>query len=331
MKKEQKTNRKEGENMAEVTGVTKQMTIDQIIASQTTSTKESRNIGELGKNDFLQLLITQVQHQDPLNPSTDTEFIAQLAQFSALEQMQNLNKAFSYTMGFAMIGKIATGEIKDEATGQIRYVSGIVESVRVMNGQVYAVIGDDDVPIDRITDVSDTVIGGSDSVTDYSGIIGMWGKSRITNSDGEVSVLEGLIATIEKENDGVFAILDEVDIVPYRLDLSGFENEEEYVKAMANKEVTLRYEDGTTGTVHEIKGILVDGYKTEESKLHLILNNVKVPANSIFSAKKVDLLTTEQLLLNQILKELRKLNGSGDEDSSGEDSDDGAEEDITEV
>ena len=83
--------------MPEVAGV-KQMTIDQIIASQTTSTKETE-IPESWENDFLQLLITQVQHQDPLNPSTDTEFIAQLAQFSALEQMQNLNRTFHIPWG----------------------------------------------------------------------------------------------------------------------------------------------------------------------------------------------------------------------------------------
>ena len=47
--------------------------------------------GELGKEAFLQLLVAQIQNQDPLNPSEDKEFIAQLSTFSMLEQMQNMS------------------------------------------------------------------------------------------------------------------------------------------------------------------------------------------------------------------------------------------------
>lgn len=53
--------------------------------------------GDLDKDAFLRLLITQLQNQDPLNPMEDREFIAQMAQFSSLEQMQNLNKTFETT------------------------------------------------------------------------------------------------------------------------------------------------------------------------------------------------------------------------------------------
>lgn len=46
---------------------------------------------EMGKDDFLHMLITQLKHQDPMDPMKDQDFIAQLAQFSSLEQMQNMN------------------------------------------------------------------------------------------------------------------------------------------------------------------------------------------------------------------------------------------------
>src|SRR5690554_1945375 len=57
-----------------------------------------RDPSALGKDQFLQLLITQLKHQDPINPVEDKEFIAQLAQFSSLEQMQNLNTTMSDLM-----------------------------------------------------------------------------------------------------------------------------------------------------------------------------------------------------------------------------------------
>lgn len=49
---------------------------------------------KLDKNAFLNLLVTQLQNQDPLNPVEDKEFIAQMAQFSSLEQLQQLNQKF---------------------------------------------------------------------------------------------------------------------------------------------------------------------------------------------------------------------------------------------
>ena len=98
----------------------------------------------LGKEAFLQLLVTQMKYQDPLNPADDTDFIAQLAQFSSLEQLQNLNQSFSDTGALNLVGKTAkvswedsTGK-KHEVTGVVDYVTRSANKMKVsINGTLY--------------------------------------------------------------------------------------------------------------------------------------------------------------------------------------------------
>jgi flagellar basal-body rod modification protein FlgD len=68
------------------------MAIDAISQATSGDTSKSTAVSQsMGKDAFLKLLITQLQHQDPLNPADSTEFTAQLAQFSSLEQLNNIN------------------------------------------------------------------------------------------------------------------------------------------------------------------------------------------------------------------------------------------------
>lgn len=296
-----------------------QKTIEQIIAEQANKSKNTRNTGELGKNDFLQLLITQVQHQDPLDPQSDTDFIAQMAQFSALEQMQNLNNAFSMTKGFGMIGKYAVGQITNEDTGNTSFISGVVESVRVKGGKVYAIIDGQEVDIDSITDVSDTALGSANRrISDYSGLVGMLGSAYLFNNDGGKTTIKGIISSLEQRADGIYARLDEVDVKPYELDLEGFEGPEEYVMTYAGKEITIKLKDPETDAVIRVTGTLRDGYLDDSDKLCLILDDVTLPVDTIYSTERVDLYSSEHMLLQQILYILQDRFDTGrqDDDSS---------------
>lgn len=109
----------------------------------------------LGKHDFMKLLITQLQNQDPTQPQDPTRELAQLAQFSALEQMQELNKAFSsllllagLTQSASLIGKNVT--VSDGLGGT---VSGTVKSVKMENQQPLLVIKDQTFPVSAVLSV----------------------------------------------------------------------------------------------------------------------------------------------------------------------------------
>ncbi len=89
------------------------------------------------KSEFLQLLITSMKNQDPTNPMDSKDMLAQQAQFSALEQMQNLNTNFVSLMAMqntnqaaSMLGKTVTGTPSGSSTA----ITGVVSSVKFVNG-----------------------------------------------------------------------------------------------------------------------------------------------------------------------------------------------------
>ena len=86
---------------------------------------------ELGKDDFLQLLIAQLTHQDPTSPVEDAEFIGQMAQFSSLEQVTNMNANFS-KLNEMLLGSSATTTIgaRVDIEAQDEMISGYVSAVR---------------------------------------------------------------------------------------------------------------------------------------------------------------------------------------------------------
>jgi len=119
-------------------------------AASKASKAEQREVSNsLDKNAFLSLLITQLRYQDPLNPMDDTQFVAQMAQFTSLEQMQNMNKSISLTQAYGMIGKQVSGAVRDDA-GTAYDVTGAVESVSIKNGEVYLEVNGSEMRLEEV-------------------------------------------------------------------------------------------------------------------------------------------------------------------------------------
>jgi len=112
--------------------------------------------GTLGKDAFLKLLTTQMQYQDPLNPTSDTEWIAQMAQFSALEAMQNMCTAMENSEAFSLVGKyviVDENAVEAGGTGTPNLKAGKVDYVTISNGKAYLVMGEDTYSYDQLDSV----------------------------------------------------------------------------------------------------------------------------------------------------------------------------------
>ena len=125
------------------------VTSAEFAVTPSTYSESKKNTSALGKDEFLNLLVKQRPYQDPLDPSSDTEFIAQMAQFSSLEQMQNLNDTFSKFQSYSMVGKYATANFGMET------IEGYVESITSVGDTTYALINGTSVDVSEIYKVTD--------------------------------------------------------------------------------------------------------------------------------------------------------------------------------
>jgi flagellar basal-body rod modification protein FlgD len=107
----------------------------------------------MGRDQFLHLLVTQMRNQNPLDPINDSEFIAQLAQFSTLEGIEKLNANFGdmlklqqLTQGANLVGRMAIYDRQDSSEPG----RGVVQAVTLLGQQLNLVIGNELVPLELV-------------------------------------------------------------------------------------------------------------------------------------------------------------------------------------
>ena len=196
------------------------VTYDSAAYAASQAVKEVKNNGDLGKDAFLQLLVTQLRYQDPLNPQDNSEYIAELANFSSLEQMTNVVKNLedlgkivnnidsSVLVGqlSSMIGKnidwVETTDDADENGNPIsssETLSGRVTSVSIVDGNPSVIVTGEDgerhqVDISKIGNIyeakdekpSDDTTATTDNLADEE-IISTANSSTTDNVDADIA------------------------------------------------------------------------------------------------------------------------------------------------
>ncbi len=116
--------------------------------------KETKKSGStMDKEAFLKLLVAQMKYQDPLEPTSNTEFVSQYAQFSSLEQMQNMSATLELSRASTLVGQTVSVNTTD-STGKSTTIQGVVDYVVYENNKAYVSIGGELYSLDDVYGVA---------------------------------------------------------------------------------------------------------------------------------------------------------------------------------
>lgn len=191
--------------MNATTGVKGNTPDDFRITTQTDKVKEHQS--ELGMNEFLQLMVAQLQNQDPTSPQDNTEFVSQMAQYSSLEAMNNMSASFTQNQTFNLIGKGVVGVVKD-LNGNASQVIGVVDSAGVENKKAYIMIGEKKVWADDVEQVFDASIvqGNTSGILAGANLVGKY-VSATVNVDNETVKISGKVESMSVEDDNLYLMV----------------------------------------------------------------------------------------------------------------------------
>ena len=119
-----------------VSAVVKDGKIQESMSANSLAQATDKGNSSVNKDDFLQLLVAQMKYQDPLEPTSNTEWVSQYATFSELEEMQNMAGSLELSRASYYVGKTVQLSTTD-AQGNTQYVQGNVDYVTYEAGKAY--------------------------------------------------------------------------------------------------------------------------------------------------------------------------------------------------
>lgn len=126
-----------------------------VVSSTASETTTAAN-NDLGYDQFLQLLCAEMQYQDPLEPTSNTEYVAQLATFSQMEAMLNMQNTMEASNANSLVGQYVIVKTTSSTTGETTAVAGFVDYVQYENNKQYLSINGNLYSVDDVYEVADT-------------------------------------------------------------------------------------------------------------------------------------------------------------------------------
>ena len=118
--------------------VSAQIVDGKVVANYTADTKpKATGNDSLNKDAFLNILVAEMQYQDPLQPSSNTEWVSQMASFSQIEELQGMSETITEQSATDLVGKKVIIAASENTTGDVNYVTGEVECIERQSDGVY--------------------------------------------------------------------------------------------------------------------------------------------------------------------------------------------------
>ncbi len=113
--------------------------VDDMTASANSLSSETNKTGEknLGKMDFINLLVAEMQYQDPLEPSSNTDYVAQMAQFSQVDALNAMQQSMKNMQASGLVGQTVVLSVTNPTTGNTTEVTGKVDFVQYEGSKTY--------------------------------------------------------------------------------------------------------------------------------------------------------------------------------------------------
>ena len=145
--------RKEG-NMADVSSVSAVIKNGEVVNTENSSSSNAPK--GYDKDSFLKILVAQMKYQDPMEPTSNTEYISQYATFTQVEQLNNMANSMSLSRASELVGKTVKITQNNTETGKTTDVVGVVDFVTYSGNKAYLSIEGTKYNIDDVTEVYDT-------------------------------------------------------------------------------------------------------------------------------------------------------------------------------